>query len=192
MSEDIKNKYEKFEGFKNPETDRAILFDVRGCKRTQTLFIDVTADKTKYPPLYTMRGQDQKGLISAYQIYMHSINEYDAAIKLVGSIEHWERLCELQWFMEGLVSKSFAGIHKWRQDMVERDIMLAKKTLLYNASVMGDTSAARTLINLHKAPSTKVLSTKKATVEAKEKDKLNEKDSKITKLAEALKKRENV
>ena len=174
-----KNKYEAFMGYKNPEEDRAILLDARGAKRTQTLFVDVNTHK-KYTPLYTMRDQDHKGYFSAYQVYMNAINETDAALKLVGSLDHWNRLCELQWFMQGGIG--FTGIEQWRIDMKERDIMIAKENLLYNVKYRGDVSASRALIQLHKEETKKVTTVRKNTQEAKEADKNAEKNNKIAQL----------
>lgn len=147
-----KNRYEAFEGFKNPETDIGVLRDKRNVRRTQSLFIEMNNDEKKYPSLYTMKTRDRDGLISAYQVFMHSVNEREAALKLVGDYEHWDKLCELQWFKEGSTAKGFTGILQWRKDMQERDLTLAKETLLYNAKTRCDVSAARALIAMYKEP----------------------------------------
>lgn len=143
------NKYAEFVGFSDPIIDRGILHDSRSVRRTQTLFVDVNVNK-KYEPLYTMRDQDHKGYISAYQIFMHSVDEYDAALKLVGSLEHWEKLCDLKWFREGDDVRNFSGIEKWRLDMTKRDVMMAKKTIMKQISSSNDVSASRALLNMHK------------------------------------------
>lgn len=181
MSEQTeKNKYEAFMGYKNPEKDRSILLDARGARRTQTLFIDVNQHKS-YEPLYTMRDQDHKGYLSAYQVYMNAINETDAALKLVGSLDHWNRLCELQWFTKGGVG--FTGVEQWREDMKERDLMMAKENLLYNVKVRGDVSASRALIAMHKDDPKKVTPTiRKTAAAAKEDEKKQEKHDKIAQL----------
>lgn len=143
-----KNKYEKFEGFADPLCDKAILLDKRGARRTQTLFVDVGMPTDKYETLYTMREHDYKGFISAYQIYMHSADEYEAAMKLVGSIDHWNRLCSLKWFMKGGVG--FSGIEQWRKDMINRDLSYAKKALIEQVRLFKDSAAATKLMNWNK------------------------------------------
>lgn len=140
------NKYEAYHEFDSTESDLSILLDSRLVRRTQTLFVDVNNNK-KYEPLYTMREQDYKGYISAYQIFMHSVDEYDAALKIVGSIDHWNKLCSLKWFKEG--GLGFTGIDQWRQDMIDRDLRTAKRALI-QAAGRGDSAAATKLANWNK------------------------------------------
>ena len=61
-------------------------------------------------PIYSMRDTEYNELPSAYLIYMHSIDEYDAATKLVGSLKHWRKLLAATWFMEGNPLKGFEGL----------------------------------------------------------------------------------
>ena len=124
-----KNKYVTYDGFQDPETDRDILLDTRGAMKTQQLFIDVNV-ASEVEPLYTMRDRDHKGYISAYQIYMHSTDETEAALKLVGSLKHWRKLCDLDWFVNGHKQRGFEGLNQWREDMVARDRTRARKALL--------------------------------------------------------------
>jgi hypothetical protein len=142
-----KNKYEKFEGYQDPLCDKSVLLDARGARRTQSLFVD-TNHKDKYEPLYTMRESDHKGFISAYQIYMHSTDEYEAAMKLVGSMDHWKKLCSLKWFTEGGVG--FSGVKQWRRDVINRDKSYAKKALIEQVRLFKDSAAATKLQNWSK------------------------------------------
>ena len=91
--------YKTYEGFLNPEADRSVLKDKRGVIKTQSLFLESQQYKlkAKYPPLYSLTEEEREGLPSAYQIYMNSSDEYEAAMKLVGSLRHWRRLCALDW-----------------------------------------------------------------------------------------------
>ena len=70
--------------------DKAVLIDQRGLMRTETLFYEMSdnARREKYPPIYTMREDHNHGCISAYEVYMSSVDEYDAAMRLVGSMRH--------------------------------------------------------------------------------------------------------
>lgn len=49
--------YALFEGFKDPAADQSDLLDVRGVRKTETLFLESisTASKANYEPLYTLR-----------------------------------------------------------------------------------------------------------------------------------------
>lgn len=185
MEESGKNRYEEFKGFSDPESDRSVLLDKRQVRRTQTLFVDVNQHKG-YEPLYTMRDQDYKGYVSAYQIYMHSVDESDAALKLLGSIDHWNKLCELQWFKDGGVG--FTGVDQWREDMRNRDLRMAKEALLHQVKQFGDASAARALANWEKtvnaAPKEPTKPKKKENVDPAQK----EKESKIAELHSRIKK----
>lgn len=128
--------YRTFKGFKDPDKDRSILLDARGARRTETLFqesITTRARNSGYEPLYTLGEHEKDGLPSAYQIYMNSIDEADAAIKLVGSMHHWRRLVGLRWFFEGSASLGHEGLVRWREDMMSRDATRCKEQLMYAA-----------------------------------------------------------
>ena len=140
--------YEAYQGFKDPEADRSVLLDARMARKTETLFLESIsqASKEKYDPLYTLREQDKDGKPSAYQIYMHSIDETDAALKLVGSLGHWRRLCGLKWFMEGAEQMGHEGLLQWREDMKARDVSTAKRQLMDQAAG-GNVNAAKKLMD---------------------------------------------
>ena len=125
--------------------------DVRGAHKTESLFIETiqTKSKKRYEPLYSLRDYDHKGYTSAYQIYMHSVDEHDAAMKLVGSMSHWRKLLSLRWFMEGRPECQFEGIQQWRLDMAARDASTAKKVILDQCE-QSNVPAARALDKLSK------------------------------------------
>jgi len=75
---------------------------------------------------------------------MSSIDEYDAAIKLVGSMAHWRKLCALSWFLQGRTLCGFEGLIQWREDMAARDATEAKRVLLDQCK-QDNVSAARAL-----------------------------------------------
>lgn len=139
-------KYNEYQGFKDSEEDMSVLLDARGARKTETLFLESISSRSKerYEPLYTLREQEKQGLPSAYQIYMHSIDEADAALKLVGSLSHWRRLCSLKWFMEGAEQMGHEGLKQWREDMKARDATRAKSQLMAMAAA-GNVPAARKL-----------------------------------------------
>ena len=140
--------YSSFFGFSDPSADRCVLKDGRGVIKTRSLFLEAQPYKLreKYPPLYSLTEEEREGLPSAYQIYMHSTDEYDAAMKLVGSLRHWRKLLDSEWFMEGIEGTMFEGLNQWREDMMLRDASRSKKQL-QAAAAQGDTASARKLLD---------------------------------------------
>ena len=117
--------------------------DVRGAHKTESLFIETIQPQPakSYDPLYSLRDYDHKGYVSAYLIYMSSVDERDAAMKLVGSMSHWRKLCTLKWFMNGRPECQFEGINQWREDMAARDASTAKKVILDQCKEQNVTAA---------------------------------------------------
>lgn len=82
----------------------------------------VKARKT-FTPLYTLKEYDHTDsegntYKSAYQVYMSSQDEHEAAIRLVGSLYHWDKLCACKWFMDGVElngHKTTMGLKDWRK-----------------------------------------------------------------------------
>ena len=98
--------------------------------------------------LYTLKARDvqKDGKLyrSLYKIYMESVDEYEAALRFVGDMGHWRKLCSLQWFLEGAPQFSWEGLNQLRLDMASRDKSEAKKKLL-EASSQGNVNAAKIL-----------------------------------------------
>lgn len=119
--------------------------DRRGALKTELLFQEtIKPDRLdNYQPMYTLKEQDTE-LPSAYRIFMSSVDEYDAAMNILGSMRHWRRLCGLKWFMDGIPTVGFDGLKSWRKDMEMRDKSAAKKQLMEKASE-GNVTAQRTL-----------------------------------------------
>jgi hypothetical protein len=142
--------YANYKGFKDPTRDRSVLISLHNKPLTAALFIERASQwadikeqrraegKWDHEPLYTLGEQEINGLPSAYKIYMSSVDEYEAALKLVGSIFHWQELCKKSWFMEHVI--------QWREHMALRDFSLAKRITLEEAED-GDGPAARHLLN---------------------------------------------
>lgn len=144
--------YKQYKGFKEASLeDKAELIDARGIPRTESLFIEVIqpGSREKYTPLYSLKEYENKGYTSAYQVYISSIDETDAAMKLVGSMNHWRKLCKLKWFINGRPEHGFAGLASWREDMASRDQSIAKEVLLQQCAE-GNVTAARALDKMAK------------------------------------------
>lgn len=123
--------------------------DTMNRPRTESLFVETVRPEIaeKFPPVYTMRSSDRDGCKSAYQIYMNSVNEYDAAMKIVGDMRHWRRLCGLKWFMEGSDEKAFDGLRQWREDKAMKD-QAELVTLLKEQAENGNVNAQKTLYDI--------------------------------------------
>jgi len=104
-----------------------------GRRLTQGLFYEFNNEDAPY----TLRDEDftnRKGKTykSAAAIYRDAVDEYDAALKLVGSWGHWKLLLDTcDWFVNGaeLGGFSFDGVKAWRDEMALRDASHSKKLL---------------------------------------------------------------
>ena len=83
-----------FKGFK----------DTGGRFRTQSLFAEFERDG--YPPHFTLRREGRAGVVNIYEKYMEIADptEYQVAIQLLGSWQHWQALIRSEWFMKHLNS----------------------------------------------------------------------------------------
>lgn len=139
----------KYLGFADPDVDRSILKDAQGRFRTN-LFYEF--NKTSYEPLYTMRETPYSGLPSAYLIYMTSGSEYEAAMKLVGSWSHWERLQKVKAFMHGVPeSMQWRGLESWRSEKELKDKAEAYN-LLKESARSGNVAAQKIVFDGAKSP----------------------------------------
>ncbi len=142
--------YEEYEGFNEKGCDKSILKDVRGVKRTRTLFLEsIEWDQLQkgYEPLYTLCPDEKKELPSAYQIFISATTEEEAALKLVGSLPHWRMLTSKKWFLFGDPEKivGFEGLEVWRKDM--RDLKKAVTIrLLEKQANSGNVAAMKQLL----------------------------------------------
>ena len=98
---------------------------VNNRRRTKALFDEMIpwSSKKKYPAVYTLQEQDkwdpywEVWLPSAKQIYLHSSDEYDAAKRLVVSVEHWNLLITLDWFINGNPKDpTWTSLQQWREE----------------------------------------------------------------------------
>lgn len=124
-----------------PAHDAPVLFDARGHRRVGSLFYETSRDEQR-DPIFTMKDVSKHGLISAYELYMESVDEGDAAMKMVGSLAHWRRMVNTRWFMDGVPTKNFLGLKHWREDMAVRDASRAKAAL-FDKMADGDLQAAK-------------------------------------------------
>lgn len=91
----------------------------------------------KYDPIFNMKGHDHRGTLSIEKMYLSYATEYDAAIGILGSWSHWEKLCKCNWFKE----------HKarWDEERDTRNESIARRTLLKEAE-NGNVNAAKAVL----------------------------------------------
>lgn len=123
------------------------LYAINGRFATQLMFWELSepAKRKKHPPVFTLKMKEHQGLPSAYQVYMDSVDEYDAASKLAPNMRIWDDLCNNNWFMEGDVRHAHQGLAVWRDHMRARDASKAKGLLQAKAEG-GDTTAMKALL----------------------------------------------
>lgn len=143
--------------------------DSRNRVRTRSLFVETINWKQEVNgvvPLYSLYNQDTEYTLpsdhpyrpgetvfipSAYLIYMSSVDEFEASIKLVGSTRAWNHLSSIQWFLDGFLA--FGGLHQWREDMRLRDLSKSKR-ILEKAAEEGNVTAAKALYQNSKSKQT--------------------------------------
>jgi hypothetical protein len=144
------NYHLTYVGFSDPEADRSILKDSMSRYRTNLFLEFNTTRHETMPPLYTMREEPYKGLPSAYLIYMTSDSEYEAAMKLVGSWNHWQRLLKCKPFMEGPEDAyNWTGLNAWREEKAVKDKAEAYNQLKISAA-QGNVQAQKLLYEADK------------------------------------------
>jgi len=123
------------------------LYAPNGVFSIRKLFRELStpAMRKKYPPMFTLKPYEYKGLPSAYQIYMDSIDEFDAATKLVPNLKVWDQLKNASWFLNGDPAHSFDGLVSWRRHMKDRDASKARAAL-FDKIDKGDVTAAKAIL----------------------------------------------
>lgn len=119
-----------------------------GRRLTQGLFYEFNNPDAPY----TLRDEDftnreGKTYKSAAVIYRNAVDEYDAAMQLLGSWAHWNMLLNCgEWFVEGIDTGSFTfhGVKAWREEMALRDASRSKKLLQEHAEA-GNVTAMKYL-----------------------------------------------
>ncbi len=87
--------------------------DSQGRYRTQSLFIETPHES--YPAFFTTKKYDvERGGKTYYSLYLKYMaiadpTEYQVAIQLFGSWDHWNALCRSKWFSELLTG--------WREEL---------------------------------------------------------------------------
>ncbi|AAM28396.1 unknown [Vibrio phage VpV262] len=72
-----------------------------------------TIERGKYP-VFNLSMRDHDDTLSFPQLYFQCDSDYEAAMVILGSWGHWQRLCEAKWFAEKLAL--------WQEEKAQRDI----------------------------------------------------------------------
>lgn len=65
-------------------------------------------------PLFNLSMRDHDDTLSFPQLYYQCDSDYEAAMVILGSFEHWQRLCKAPWFAEKLA--------QWQEEKALRDV----------------------------------------------------------------------
>lgn len=122
----METKTEQFNYIEWPHRDREGIQAAGNYKyMTDSLFVERAPDPTT--ALYTLQEHEVfkhgKWYPSAWMIYIHSTDEYDALRKLVGNVKHWEALKKTVWFKE--VLEQWQLEHAYLQKMAVRNTALS-------------------------------------------------------------------
>ena len=90
--------------------DKSKFRNPSGARYLKGLFYEETgSDKSSV--IYTLKDQDHKSFVSLYRLYMEigDLTEYKFAIATLDGVDHWEMLCNCEWF------KPF--VSRWRYEL---------------------------------------------------------------------------
>jgi|SRR5690554_6761468 len=151
-----------------------------GVYLTKALFREFSKENGPYTMYPSTRTLDGKDFISVYEVYMSSVNEYEAAMRIVGSMDHWRKLCDIDWFYNGYIVNGIrhtSGLKHWREDHAMKREAEALKAL-YKAKDNGNVQAAK---YLHE------MTQKKPSPRKEEKKEVNPLDNEVRALLRAVK-----
>jgi hypothetical protein len=112
--------------------------DVEGRFRTQSLFWETSTKREKYPPLFTLKDKESKGLPSLRQIYFTyehlPEHEYEFALDVFGSWELWNKIATESTVRHHIV--------EWRKELEMKVRASAMKAMIQSALNDGSKGAA--------------------------------------------------
>jgi hypothetical protein len=121
-------------------------------------------------PTFTLRDYDHDGCYSFYRLFMRHDSDYDAAVAILGSYQHFLTLSRAPWFRQKL--------ERWQEEREVRDRAAAKATLIAEAQA-GNVTAARALNDLYKKEGAGRPSKKDRVDEARKAESINRKVANI-------------
>ena len=107
--------------------------------RTQSLFkefyLGSTGTGERYPPVFTLKEFDDGDLPSMRQLFL-SYNDptgYQFSIDVLGSHDHWQKLCSLKWFSENY-------LQAWQTELEVK--LMSEGLMKIKAVAAGDSAQA--------------------------------------------------
>lgn len=99
-------------------------------------------------PVFNLSMKDHDNTLSFPQLYFQCESDYEAAMVILGSWKHWEKLCNTKWFAEKL--------EQWQEEKAQRDKAMARAKIKELAT-KGNLSACKYLAHggLEDKPETK-------------------------------------
>ena len=121
-----------------------------GVLLTQSLFYewnnpdaDFSMRDTGTEKFYTAKSG--KKYLSIPHLFRNCNTEYECAVAMLGSWDHWKKLCGLDWFLSGSINGvQYTGLLDWRAEQQLRDEAAAKQVIM-DAIKSGDVNAAKFL-----------------------------------------------
>ncbi len=107
-------------------TGQSLLKDSKGAWRTLSLFYETNT--TAMDSVFTLRPHEWKGYPSAKEMYLSIADptEYEFALALLGSWEHWQRVMRCKWFQEHLDDWRETLEVKLRSQAIQRVAAISK------------------------------------------------------------------
>lgn len=125
-----------------PKRDDALPIDPAFRHMTKGMFYEYRHQSTsQLQPPFTLKPYDFTDIHgveyeSMYLLYMECDSEYEAAIKILGSYNHWKKLANTNWFSKHL--------EEWEMERNIRDEAIARSTLIAAAEA-GNVPAANSI-----------------------------------------------
>lgn len=100
---------------------------------TEALFWETSRNRDAYAPVFTLKPHEHEGCASMKALYLaeRDPTEYQFAMKVLGSWQHWTLLCSLSWFQPHL--------EEWRSEL---DVLLRAEAASAARSILSDESAS--------------------------------------------------
>lgn len=94
--------------------------DDQGRYRTQNMFVEYATEG--YEPLFTLKDYHREGIPSFKRLYVAigDPTEYNTAMTLLGSWDHWNKLIEAPWLQEALAEAREELCMKLKSEAIER------------------------------------------------------------------------
>ena len=121
---------------------------------TRSLFLETAPEANKPEALWTMAEHEvfafDRWIPSAWMVYIHATDEYDALRKLCGNVRQWEHI-------KGMFEKvgRLHILESWQMEQAAYQRSKLRETLLKTATTpggSGSTAATKMLLQLIEAP----------------------------------------